>query len=251
MKLTYENFKPWLGSLFFSFLALIMIANGVFRTNITISDIQSPPEVFSKGWEENDESDDEGMSDRLHHATRPIPIIGHIVGGSLMMLSAPVTLNSTLRKRRKQLHRICGYLFLIGGIVAGSSSVWMTLAYPDRFMPFNYATNLLWGAAMVICPPIAVFKVRKKKVVEHRAWMIRAYAVAAGPAIHRLLFFTYIGPLGGELSPYWDIVLSVLTIFVGEIFIRRIIPMDNNKPTKGSVSNLSNVSGNRSASPLK
>ena len=75
---------------------------------------------------------------------------------------------------------------------------------------------------MVIFPLIAVLVVRTKKIIEHRAWMIRAYAVAAGPAIHRLLFFTYIGPFGGELAHYWDIVLSVLTIFVGEIFIRRI-----------------------------
>ena len=222
MNLTYKNIKPWLGSLFFSFLALIMIANGVSRTGVTVSDIQSPPEAFSKGWAENDESDDEGMSDRLHHATHPIPIIGHIIGGSLMMLSAPVTLNTILLKRRKQLHRICGYLFLLGGIIAGISTIWITLAYPDRFISFNYATNLLLGSAMVIFPLIAVFKVRNKKFIEHRAWMIRAYAVAAGPAMHRVLFFTYIGPLDGELSPYWDIVLSVLTIFVGEMFIRRI-----------------------------
>lgn len=199
-----------------------MFTNSIGRTSVTVADIQSPPEAFSKGWEENDESDDEGMSDRLHHATHPIPIIGHVVGGSLLMLSAPITLNSTLLKRRRQLHRICGYLFLIGGIVAGVSSIWMTLAFPARFIAFNYVTNLLWGSAMAIFPLIAVFKVRKKRIIEHRAWMIRAYAVAAGPAIHRLLFFTYIGPLGGELSAYWDIVLSVLTILVGELFIRRI-----------------------------
>ena len=221
MELTYKNFKPWLGSLFFSFLALIMIANGVSRTAVTISDVQFPPEAFSKGWEENDESDNEGMSDRLHHATHPILIIGHIVGGSLMMLSAPITLNSTMLKRRKRLHRICGYLFLLGGISAGISTIWMTLAFPDRFIAFNYATNLLWGSAMTIFPLIAVFKVRNKQIIEHRAWMIRAYAVATGPAMHRVLFFTYIGPFDGELSSYWDIVLSVLTILVGEMFIRR------------------------------
>ncbi len=199
-----------------------MIANGVSRTAVTVSDVQSPPEAFSQGGGENDESEGEGMEDRVHHAAHPIPIIGHIVGGSLMMLAAPITLNSTLLKRRKRLHRTCGYLFLIGGLAAGISSIWMTLAFPDRFIAFNFATNLLWGAAMAIFPVIAVFQAKNKRFMQHRAWMIRAYAVAAGPAIHRLLFFTYIGPFGGELSPYWDIVLSVLTILVGEIFIRRI-----------------------------
>ncbi len=222
MTAIYKKLKPWLGSLFFSFLAFIMISNGVSRTATTVSDVQSPPEAFRQGSEMTDESDGEDMEDRVHHAAHPLPIIGHIVGGSLMMLTAPITLNSTLLKRRKKLHRICGYLFLLGGIGAGISSIWMTLAFPYRFISFNYATNLLWGAAMAIFPIIAVFQAKNKKFMQHRAWMIRAYAVAAGPAIHRLLFFTYIGPFGGELSPYWDIVLSVMTILVGELFIRRI-----------------------------
>lgn len=199
-----------------------MIANGVSRTAVTVSDVQSPPEAFGQGWEEDSASDEEGMEDRVHHAAHPILIIGHIVGGSLMMLTASITLNSTLLKRRRKLHRICGYLFALGGIGAGVSSIWMTLAFPDRFMVFNAATNLLWGAGMAFFPIIAVFQAKNKKFMAHRAWMIRAYAVAAGPAIHRLLFFTYIGPFGEELSPYWDIVLSVLTILVGELFIRRI-----------------------------
>ncbi len=205
-----------------------MIVNGASRTSITVSDVRSPATELSEykqeesvSEEDEDGEEEAGLEDRVHHAAYPIPIIGHIVGGSLMMLAAPIQFNSILRNRRRKLHRTSGYLFIIGGVVAGVSAVWMTLAFPDRFMGANIASNLLWGSAMASFAVLALLKAKNKKFAEHRAWVIRTYALAAGPATHRLLFFTYLGPFSENLSHYWDIVLSVMTILVGEVIIRR------------------------------
>ncbi len=97
----------------------------------------------------------------------------------------------------------------------------MNFMFHDRFSTFNHLSNYVWGGALTIIPFIALYHIFNRNFAAHRAWMIRNYCVAAGPATHRLLFFTYIGPFE-YLGDIWDICLSVFTILIGELFIRRL-----------------------------
>ena len=145
-------------------------------------------------------------------------IIGHMIGGSFMMLSAMLTFNSNVLRKRKRLHRIAGYTFITGGALVGISAVSMTVLFPHRFEAFLRFTNILWGGLLLVAITIAFRAAVQKKFKIHRAWMIRAYLVAAGPSFHRWFFL-----LGFEVdSDVGDFFVSLGALIVGELIIRNI-----------------------------
>jgi hypothetical protein len=219
-----------LGTLLFVVIALIMTANSLTRTASVVSSepVFTPSQI---GLCRTNESSDMGvesetecegeLTDLQHHRAHPIPIIWHVFGGSVMLIAGVFTLNTGLRVRRPALHRAFGYAFVFASLFAGTTTLWMNYMFPDRFSTFNYLSNYVWGGALTIIPFIALYHIFNRNFAAHRAWMIRNYCVAAGPATHRLLFFTYIGPFE-YLGDIWDICLSVFTILIGELFIRRV-----------------------------
>lgn len=168
---------------------------------------------------EGEEDCGEGSTTQ-HHRMHPIPILGHLLGGALMMLAAVINLNPGLLKRVPRLHRVSGYCFIVGSLVAGASAIWLTATFPERFPPLNIFSNFLWGVLLIVCPLMALRAIKLRDIPPHRAWMIRAYAVAAGPAMHRLLFFVYMLPWPEFVDI--DFIVSVSTILVAEFIIRRI-----------------------------
>ena len=175
-----------------------------------------------------DDDDDDGNDGfipcerRVHRVEHMIMgglnIIGHMIGGSFMMLSAILTFNSDVLRKRKRLHRIAGYTFITGGALIGISAVSMTVLFPHRFEPFLRFTNILWGGLLLVAITIAFRAAVQKKFKIHRAWMIRAYLVAAGPSFHRWFFL-----LGfGVDSDVGDFFVSLAALIVGELIIRNI-----------------------------
>lgn len=145
-------------------------------------------------------------------------IIGHMIGGSFMMLSAMLTFNSNVLRKQKRIHRIAGYTFITGGALVGISAVSMTVLFPHRFEAFLRFTNILWGGLLLVAITIAFRAAVQKKFKIHRAWMIRAYLVAAGPSFHRWFFL-----LGFEVdSDVGDFFVSLGALIVGELIIRNI-----------------------------
>lgn len=213
-------------SLFCLFLALIMGGNAASRFYTTMqstgaeqSELLANCEVYND--EEAEGEDDCGEnSTTQHHRAHPIPILGHLLGGTLMMLAAIVNLNPSLLKRVPRLHRVSGYCFIVGSLVAGASAVWLTATFPERFPPFNILSNFLWGALLMVCPLMALRAIKRRNIPQHRAWMIRGYAVAAGPAMHRVLFFVYALPWPDYIDI--DFLVSVSTVIVAEIIVRRV-----------------------------
>jgi Kef-type K+ transport system membrane component KefB len=137
-----------------------------------------------------------------------------MIGGSLLMFSAPITFNSNILKKRKKLHKKAGYAFILGGIITGISALSMTVIFPHRFSNFNVFTNLLWGTLLVFSPIMALKSILAGRVKNHRAWMIRCYAVAAGPSGHRWLFFL--------VDIIGDFGVSLLIFLTGELIIRKV-----------------------------
>ena len=153
-----------------------------------------------------------------HMIVGGLNIIGHMIGGSFMMLSAILTFNSNVLRKQRRLHRIAGYTFITGGVLVGISAVSMTVLFPHRFEPFLRFTNILWGGLLLVAITIAFRAAVQKKFKIHRAWMIRAYLVAAGPSFHR---WFYLLGLGVD-SDFGDFFVSLGALLVGELIIRNI-----------------------------
>lgn len=213
-------------SLFCLCLALIMGGNAASRYYATTQSPNAEQSELLDNCSVYDDADAEGEEDcgenstTQHHRAHPFPILGHLLGGVLMMLAAIVNLNPSLLKRVPRLHRVSGYCFIVGSLVAGASAVWLTATFPERFPPLNIFSNFLWGALLIVCPLMALRAIKMRNIPQHRAWIIRGYAVAAGPAMHRVLFFVYMLPWPEFVDV--DFIVSISTVLVAEFFVRRI-----------------------------
>ena len=155
--------KPNLVSLIIIIIALPIVLNSFIRTPETVGDSIDPTrvlEICSEMFDSNSiESEmSENCDDRTHRSEHPIfgvSLIIHMIGGSMMMLSAIINFNSDILRKKRRLHRFSGYNFILGGIIAGSSAIIMTLFSPERFSSFNAFTNLLWGSLLLLYPLLA------------------------------------------------------------------------------------------------
>lgn len=208
--------KPSIISLILIIVALPIVINSFTRTPETVGDSLNPARVVEICSDMQDEGS-ENCDDRIHRSENPtfgVSLIVHMIGGTMMMLSAIINFNSKLLKLKPRLHRFSGYNFILGGIVAGSSAIIMTLFSPERFSSFNAFTNLLLGSLLLLYPFLALRAIIKKDIQSHISWMIRAFAVAAGPAAHRLFFF--LTPIIGDFG------VSVMVVFLGEFVIKKV-----------------------------
>lgn len=115
--------------------------------------------------------------------TSPLPIVVHIVSSGLFSVVGALQFAPTFRRQSPAWHRRAGQVLVISGIVSALTGLWMNQFYvlPERFeSPILHGFRLFFGVAMLVCIVLGYTKVRSKNVMEHRIWMIRAYAIGAG-----------------------------------------------------------------------
>lgn len=145
----------------------------------------------------------------------------HILSASAMMLTGPFLVNSNILKRFRKTHRLMGRLFVAGGVLGGISALLITILNPDRYSEITFLTNLLFGGWLTVTSVMALRMARDRDFVRHRRWAIRAFAAALTVAVHRVFvlpaLLQVILNLEGGFS---DLILTLFTIFVGELIIR-------------------------------
>jgi uncharacterized membrane protein YozB (DUF420 family) len=152
-------------------------------------------------------------------------VVAHVVGGTLYAVLGAFQFPTALRRQRRNWHRRMGRVLVPLGLCAALSGLWLTLFYPrlHHSGALLAAIRLTFGSAMVASLVIAFVAIRRRDVLRHRKWMIRAYALGLGVA-------TQIFTLGfgepvfgtGELSTALLIALGwVINLAVAEWAIRR------------------------------
>lgn len=112
----------------------------------------------------------------------PLPVIVHIVSVIPYSLLGAFQFSSRLRARRPAWHRAAGRLLVPLAMAVAFSGLWMTLAYPSKpgSGALLFTFRLAVGAAMAASVGLGFAAIRHGDVRRHRAWMIRAYALALG-----------------------------------------------------------------------
>ncbi len=115
-------------------------------------------------------------------AASPVPLVVHVVAAVVYALVGAFQFSSRLRRRHPLWHRRAGRVLASLGLAVAISGLWMTVAYPykegtgDLLFLFRLLASAGMGAAIVL----GVAAIRRRDVVRHRAWMMRAYALALG-----------------------------------------------------------------------
>lgn len=114
----------------------------------------------------------------------PAALVVHIVGAMVYAVVGVLQLVPRFRRRHLTWHRRAGRVVAVAGLLVAGSALWLTLLYDAKpgTGPLLYVLRLVFGTAMAACLVLGFSSVRRRDIVAHRAWMIRAYAIglAAG-----------------------------------------------------------------------
>lgn len=154
----------------------------------------------------------------------PVALVVHIVGSAVFALVGAFQLVPGIRRRHPRWHRRAGRVVAVAGSMVAGSALWLTLFYDPQpgTGPLLYVLRLVVAPAMVGCLVVGVAAARRRDVTTHRAWMIRAYALAvAGTQVFTQGFGEAVvghGELRGDLlkAAGW-----VINLAVAEWVIRR------------------------------
>ena len=111
----------------------------------------------------------------------PAPVVVHVLAAALYAFLGAFQFSARLRRHRPGWHRRSGRILVGAGLLVAGSGLWMTLFYPGA-----PGGDLLGGIRLVVGSAMAAFivlgftAIRRRDIPAHRAWMVRAYALAVG-----------------------------------------------------------------------
>ena len=180
----------------------------------------------------------------------PAPVVLHIIAASLFNILGAFQFAPKFRSRNWFWHRNAGRLLIACGFIAAISGVWMTQFY--ALHPLQLQGNLLYGfrlfigSAMAVSIGLSLAAILRRNVAQHRAWLIRAYAIAQGAGTQVLVFLPWELIFGKPNEQTRDILMIlawVINLVVAEWVIRRKTsritskPISSKPPTKLSQAN--------------
>ena len=157
--------------------------------------------------------------------TSPLPLVLHIVSASLYSVLGAFQFSAGFRRRRPGWHRVAGRLLVVLGLIVALAALWLTIftPRPDGSGELYYLLRLVFGSAMVLSIVLGFLAIRRREVARHRAWMIRAYAIAlaAGAQVFTLGIGEAIVGKGDTSSALFAGAGWVINLAVAEWVIRR------------------------------
>jgi hypothetical protein len=111
----------------------------------------------------------------------PLAVVGHIIGGTLMLMLGFIQFSSTLRRRWPALHRWSGRLLVAAGAYFAISGLVMNAspgAQADSVL-YDTTQNVMAGVFLTVLF-LGIRAIRQRRTADHRAWMIRSYAITLG-----------------------------------------------------------------------
>jgi uncharacterized membrane protein len=160
----------------------------------------------------------------------PAPVVLHIVSATLFCVLGAFQFDAAIRLRTPRLHRAAGRVVVPCGILAALTGLWMTAGYP---IPAQLQGDLLYGVrmgvglSMALAIMVSVRAVLQRRIAQHRAWMVRAYALGQGAGTQVLILLPVTLIAGAPTFILRDVLMAsawVLNMALAEWIIRRSLP---------------------------
>lgn len=156
----------------------------------------------------------------------PVPVLLHVFGAAVFCVLGAFQFAPGFRRRHPAWHRRAGRVFVLCGLTAAASGLWMTAYYPlpPGDGPLLVAFRYIFGLAMFGSLAAGFAAILRRDVRRHRAFMMRGYAIGQGAGTQAVLFLSWmlvIGPTT-ELSRAWLMGAAwVLNLAIAEWLVRR------------------------------
>lgn len=121
--------------------------------------------------------------ENLRASATPFPIVLHILGSFLFCLLGAIQFLPSIRRSHPVAHRSFGQIVAVAGCLSAGSGLWMTHFYS---FPISLQGNLLYWARIILGFLMigfivwSVLAIRSRNVLQHSAYMLRAYAIGQG-----------------------------------------------------------------------
>jgi uncharacterized membrane protein len=166
--------------------------------------------------------------------SRPWAIYAHAFFAAIALFLGPLQFHRGLLLKQRTLHRTLGKVYIISAIVgAGFAGGFLSL---HSFG--GWSTHLGFGLLSLLTAVttfVAYLRIRERRVVLHREWMIRSYSLIFAAVTLRLWLPVLAIVFQGQFSPAYVVVawLSwVPNLLLAELFIARSRSLQNAETAK-------------------
>jgi uncharacterized membrane protein len=112
----------------------------------------------------------------------PLPVILHVVGATVFVVLGALQFSAGFRRRRPTWHRIAGRLAILAALLAAGSGLWLAFATLLDSSLLLFLLRLLASAGLAMSIILGFRAITQRRLPQHRAWMIRAFALGLGAA---------------------------------------------------------------------
>jgi uncharacterized membrane protein len=116
----------------------------------------------------------------------PYTTLFHVVPGTAFLLLAPLQLMRRFRLRGARVHHTVGYFLMVLGVSFGATALYLSFREPI-FGVGGASATILASVWFLYCGRRAYMAIRARNVDAHRAWMLRALAMAYAIAVVRAI----------------------------------------------------------------
>lgn len=161
----------------------------------------------------------------------PLPVIYHIISSVVFCILGALQFLANFRMNHLDWHRLVGCLIVTAGLVSALSGVWMTHYYS---FPSSLQGGLLYWVRFIVGISITVFivlglkAVLNKRISQHQAWMMRAYALGQGAGTQVLITIPWLMTVGEPSGVFRDVLMTtgwVINLIVAELIVSKYKPL--------------------------
>jgi uncharacterized membrane protein len=170
--------------------------------------------------------------ENARYVASPLPVVVHIIAASGYCVLGAFQFPRAFRAKHRGGHRVAGRVLVLAGIITALSGLWMTLIYPRLAGDGDLLAGIrvVVGSAMVLSIVLGFAAIRRRNFVQHRAWMIRAYAIAQGAGTQALTQLPI--ALTGETPTGLSRTLLLAAAWVINIALAEVIIRSSRRPVK-------------------
>lgn len=146
----------------------------------------------------------------------------HMFTGIAFVLFAPLQFITKFRNKNLRLHRILGRVLVSFALIAGIYGMVSAVVLPAFGGITTETAVWFFGPIFIFSIARAFWCIRKRKIAQHREWMIRAFALGIGVGTQRIVVGLFIGFGGYPMVEIFGTALWLgfgLNLLVAEIWI--------------------------------
>jgi hypothetical protein len=169
---------------------------------------------------------DQLPADAIKFTTVPWTLFFHALGGLAFGLAGPLQFAGALKTRFGWFHKFTGRIFVIAGVFLALSALRLLIEFPHDSTWVLVSARAAAACGKLFTITLALNAVWDRNFAQHRAWMIRTYALGMGAAtisfIQLPIFLIRGKALEGYLADSLFVLSWVINLTLAEIVIRNI-----------------------------